>query len=69
MSKDIDNLDSFQKDILLSWFLHYMPMGSSGAELTKATRTEFMRQFPAIYNQLAGKEVARVMHVDSGTPA
>ncbi len=69
VSKDIDNLDSEEKDILLRWFLFYMPMGSNGPEATKATRTEFMRQFPAIYNKLAGKEIVRVIHLSSDTPA
>ncbi len=66
---NIENLDTTERDIVLRWFLHYMPMGSSGAELTKATRTEFMRQFPAIYNKLAGTEIVRVMHLSSNTPA
>ncbi len=68
---DVSRLSSFEKDLLLRWFLYYMPMGSSAeeAEPTKATRYEFMRQYPAVYNKLAGSEVARVMHVSSGTPA
>jgi hypothetical protein len=71
MSKDVANLDQFSKDLLLSWFLFYMPMGDTAgnAELTKATRSEFIRQFPQIYNKLVGQEVARVMHVSSGTVA
>jgi len=65
MSNDLDRLDSFEKDLILRWFLYNMPMGSAAqeAEPTKATRFEFMRQFPAIYNKLAGKEIVRVMHL------
>jgi len=66
----VENLDNFEKDLLLRWFLHYMPMGSgTDADPTKATRTAFMREYPAIYNKLAGREIARVMHVSSNTPA
>jgi hypothetical protein len=71
MSKDIDQLDSFEKDLILQWFLHHLPMGGAAGqpEPTKATRFEFMRQFPAIYNKLAGKEIVRVMHLSGDTPA
>ena len=68
----IENLSTTERDIILRWFLYYMPMGSMGdnpAEPTKATRYEFMRQFPAIYNKLAGSEVVRVIHVSTGAPA
>ena len=71
----IENLSTTERDILLRWFLHYMPVGKSDgaaglpdADATKATRFEFMRQFPAIYNRLAGAEIVRVVHVSSGTP-
>ena len=71
MNKDTDRLDSFEKDLLLQWFLHHMPMGSAAeeAETTKATRFAFMREYPALYNKLAGKDVVRVMHLATGTPA
>ena len=42
----VENLDSFDRDVLLRWFLHYQPMGTAGPEPTKATRCEFMRQYP-----------------------
>jgi len=57
---DIDNLTSFEKDLLLRWFLYYLPMGGDGAEPTFATRREFMVQYPAIYNKLAGREIVKV---------
>jgi hypothetical protein len=67
---NINNLDSFEKDLVLRWFLHYMPMGSAEpAEPTKATRFEFMRQYPAVYNKLAGSEIVRVIHVSTGIQA
>ena len=65
----VENLDSFDRDVLLRWFLHYLPIGTVGPELTKATRCEFMRQYPALYNKLAGSEVVRVQHLSSDTPA
>ncbi len=65
----VENLSSFDKDMLLRWFIYFMPMGSDGENgQTKATRFEFMRQFPAVYNQLFGKTV-EVQHLASGTPA
>lgn len=71
MSDEIPNLGSFEKDLLLRWFLYHMPMGGPDEkpEPTKATRYELMRQFPAIYNKLCGQEVVRVMHLSSNTPA
>jgi hypothetical protein len=67
---DLESLNSFERDTLLRWFLHYMPMGSdSPAKLTATTRYELMRQYPAIYNKLAGREIVRVLHVPSNTPA
>jgi len=68
---NVENLSAYEKDLLLRWFLYYMPMGSAAeeAEPTKATRFEFMRQYPAIYNKLAATEIVRVMHLSSGAPA
>ncbi len=59
---NIDNLTQFDKDLLLRWFLYHMPMGQTceGRPMkdgTAATRIEFMRQFPAVYNQLFGNTV------------
>ena len=70
MSSNIERLGNYEKDLLLSWFLYHMPMGGPNKqpEPTKATRYEFMRQFPAVYNKLAGLEVVRVMHRSSDTP-
>jgi len=60
---NVEKLNSFEKDLLLNWFLYYLPMGSPDkqSEATKATRHEFMQQFPAIYNKLVGREIVRVM--------
>jgi len=71
VSNDIDRLDSFEKDLILQWFLHNLPMGGPAGqpEPTRSTLFEFMRQFPAIYNKLAGKEIVRVMHLSSDAPA
>ncbi len=67
---NIKSLNDFERDLILRWFLYYMPMGSTQTtELTHATRFELMRQFPAIYNKLADTEIVRVMHVSSNTPA
>jgi hypothetical protein len=62
---NVENLNSFEKNVLLNWFLHYLPMGSPDGqpEATKATRFEFFRQFPAIYNKLVGREIVRVTHL------
>ncbi len=60
---NVDNLNSFEKDQLLRWLLHYLPMGSEGPDVTKATRREFMVQFPAMYNKLVGREVVKVTQV------
>jgi hypothetical protein len=69
MASDIDNLNSFDKDLLLRWFLHYMPMGHAGKDLTGATRTELMREYPALYNRLCGREIVTVHHNASDSPA
>jgi hypothetical protein len=67
---NIENLNRFERDLLLHWFLYYMPMGSTETvEPTHATRFELMRQFPAIYNKLADTEIVRVLHVSSNSPA
>jgi len=65
---NVANLDSSEKDLLLRWFLHHMPMGdfAQGQEPTAATRHELMRNYPVIYNKLAGRECARVIHAASG---
>lgn len=67
---NIKSLNSFECDLILRWFLYYMPMGSTETvKPTHTTRWELMRQFPAIYNKLADTEIVRVMHVSSNTPA
>lgn len=67
---NIERLTSFERDLILRWFLYYLPMGSTGStEPTHATRFELMRQFPAIYNKLADTEIVRVLHLSSSTPA
>jgi len=66
---DFGKMDSYDRELLLSWFLHHMPMGTAGPEPTKATRYEFMREFPAMYNRYAGREIVRVQHLSSDTPA
>jgi hypothetical protein len=66
----MENLDSTEKDILLRWFLYYMPMGmgETKAEPTEATRGEFMRQYPQIYNKFAGRDIVKVVRVSDNTP-
>ncbi len=59
----IEQLSQFDKDLLLRWFLYYLPQGCDGPDMTKATRTEFKREFPAVYNRLYGKTV-KVMQGD-----
>ena len=67
---NIESLSSFECNLLLRWFLYYMPMGSTETvEPTHATRTELMRQFPAVYNKLAGRKIVRVVRQSSNTPA
>lgn len=62
MSRNIDNLSGFEKDILLQWFLYHLPMGSYSEtpDMTLATRCNFKTSFPAIYNKLAGREIVKV---------
>jgi hypothetical protein len=76
MFSDIERLTSFDKDILLAWFLHYLPMGhdrnpdgSARPDETKATRYELMREFPSLYNRLCGREIVRVIRTEDGSPA
>ncbi len=64
----IENLTSFDKDLLLRWFLYYMPQGQEGPEVTKATRSAFMQEYPGVYNRLYG-ETVQVIHNSTGTPA
>ena len=61
---DASKLTEYEKDLVLKWFLYYMPMGSTGREETGATRFEFMRQYPAIYNKLAGRDIVKVVRHD-----
>jgi hypothetical protein len=44
----IDNLTSFEKDLLLRWFFHKLGLDQRG---------ELMREFPLIYNKAVGREV------------
>lgn len=41
----VENLGSFEKEELLRWFLHWMPMDR---------RSELMRRYPEHYNKLMG---------------
>jgi hypothetical protein len=67
---NIENLGSFEKDALLRWFLYYMPMGGPLTDGTAyATRYALMREYPEMYNKLAGRPIVRVMHLSSNTPA
>ena len=50
----VEQLSQFDKDLLLRWFLYYLPQGCDGPDVKKATRAEFRREFPAVYNRLYG---------------
>ena len=69
---NVENLTTFEKDTLLRWFLYYMPMGTDdridGSDTTKATRMLFMREYPEMYNRLAGRPVVCVIHRPTNTP-
>lgn len=43
----IENLDSLEKDELLRWFFHWLPMDR---------RAEMMRRYPQHYNKMVPKE-------------
>jgi hypothetical protein len=47
MSMKIENLDSLEKDELLRWFLHWLPMDR---------RAEMMRRYPQHYNKMVSPE-------------
>lgn len=51
IEKGFDQLTTFEKDLLLRWFFHKMPMDQ---------RHELMRGFPLIYNKAVGHEVMAV---------
>jgi hypothetical protein len=75
MFADVERLPSFDKDILLAWFLHHLPMGhdrnpdgSAQSDATKATRYELMREFPSLYNRRCGREIVRVIRTENGGP-
>lgn len=53
IDKGIDQLGSFEKDLLLRWFFHKMPMDQ---------RTELMSEFPLIYNKAVGHAVMEVIN-------
>ena len=47
-------LQDREKDLLIAWFMYYMPQGDDNGtpDATKATRGEFRKQYPDIYNRL-----------------
>lgn len=50
----VDNLNTFEKDEMLRWFLHWLPM---------ERRREMMRRYPQSYNKLLGRgEFLTVQH-------
>ena len=53
----IENLGSFQQGVLLDWFLYHMPMEQ---------RYLLMKEYPALYNQLAGTDILKVVRVSDG---
>jgi hypothetical protein len=49
----INNLTSFEKDLLLRWFFHKLGLDHRG---------ELMREFPLVYNKAVGQEVMEVIN-------
>jgi len=47
MSMNVENLNSFEKDELLRWFLYWLPMDK---------RAELMRRYPQSYNKMVPPE-------------
>ena len=59
---DFSALQNREKELLLTWFMYYIPQGDSRGtpETTGATRGELRKQYPDIYDRMykQGKEVA-----------
>lgn len=53
LADGIDQLGTFEKDLLLRWFFHKLPMDQRG---------ELMREFPLIYNKAVGRQVMIVIN-------
>lgn len=51
MADGIDQLTTFEKDLLLRWFFYHLGLDQ---------RDELMHQFPLIYNKAVGREVMTV---------
>jgi len=54
---ELRKLNGFEKDILLEWFLHFMPMEQRG---------KLMRELPQTYNKVCGRDIVEVRRVSDG---
>lgn len=52
---NVDKLDSFEKDELLRWFLHWMPMEK---------RREMMAKYPQTYNKVCERKIVKVVRCE-----
>ncbi len=52
---NLDHAKTFNKDLVLQWFLHHMPMDQ---------RQKLMNALPEAYNDLCGREIVTVVHTE-----